>query len=114
MRIATTQGIQYTLTSQGLFQEQIRPGFREVPSYWRDFTVISLARGFQLALISLSLPLIIIIVYEQPHIILIINSYKYLVQIYPMMCLLKNAYRKFNLQVYGDPVELFTVSSIIQ
>ena len=30
-----------------------------------------------------------------------------------MKCVLKNAYRKFNLQVYADHVELFTVSNNI-
>ena len=29
------------------------------------------------------------------------------------MCVLKNAYRKFNLQVYSDHVEVFTVSNNI-
>ena len=28
-----------------------------------------------------------------------------------MMCVLKNAYKKFNLQVYADHVELFPVSN---
>ena len=28
-----------------------------------------------------------------------------------MMCVLKNAYKKFNLQVYADHVEVFTVSN---
>ena len=73
MGIATPQGIQYTLTSQGLFQEQTRPGFRGGPSLWRDFTGICLARKFQFVLTSLSLVLIIIRVYEQPHITIIIT-----------------------------------------
>ena len=77
---------------------------------------LPLPEGFQFALTSLSLLLIIITVYEQPHIIiiiLIINSYKQLVNIYPTMCLLKNAYKKFNLQVYAEHVELVTVSKNI-
>ena len=39
-------GIQYTLTSQGLFQEQTRPVFRDGPSSLRDFNGIALARRF--------------------------------------------------------------------
>ena len=77
---------------------------------------LPLPEGFQFALTSLSLLLIIITVYEQPHIIiiliiLIINSYKQLVKIYPMMCVLNNAYKKFNFQVYADHFEVFTVSN---
>ena len=41
-----------------------------------------------------------------------INSYKQLLQIYPMMCVLKNAYKKFNLQVYADHGGLFTIYPI--